>query len=207
MSFLTISLLFAAFLLTRISSLRRAAHVLLAQSAMVAFACLVIGLESESVHSYVAAFLAVVIKVGLIPFAIIRIVNRLKNERESRPILSPNQTSLAAALLLALSYGIVDRALPGVSRELLSGALGLILIGILLMITRRQAIMQIVGLATMENGIYLLGLSLTKGFPLVIEMGVFLDILIAVIILVILTGRLKLSFQTTDTTVLRKLRG
>ena len=67
--------------------------------------------------------------------------------------------------------------------------------------------MQIVGLATMENGIYLLGLSLTKGFPLVIEMGVFLDILIAVIILVILTGRLKLSFQTTDTTVLRKLRG
>ena len=63
------------------------------------------------------------------------------------------------------------------------------------------------GLIMMENGLYLLGLSMTKGLPLIIEFGVFFDVLVAVIVLGILTWRLKLSFQTTDTTVLRKLKG
>ena len=60
---------------------------------------------------------------------------------------------------------------------------------------------------TMENGIYLLGMAMTEGLPLVIEMGIFLDVLIAVMVLVILTNRLRLSFMTTDTNVLRKLKG
>jgi hydrogenase-4 component E len=64
-----------------------------------------------------------------------------------------------------------------------------------------------VGLITMENGIYLLGMAMTEGLPLVIEMGIFLDVLIAVMVLVILTNRLRLSFMTTDTNVLRKLKG
>lgn len=67
--------------------------------------------------------------------------------------------------------------------------------------------MQMVGLITMENGIYLLGMAMTEGLPLVIEMGIFLDVLIAVMVLVILTNRLRLSFMTTDTNVLRKLKG
>ena len=67
--------------------------------------------------------------------------------------------------------------------------------------------MQIIGLITMENGIYLLGMSMTAGLPLIIELGIFLDVLIAVVVLVILTHRLRLSFKTTDTDVLRKLRG
>ena len=101
----------------------------------------------------------------------------------------------------------MDQALPGVSRDILSGALATFLIGLLIMITRRQAVLQIIGLIMMENGLYLLGLSMTKGLPLIIEFGVFFDILVAVIVLGILTWRLKLSFQTTDTTVLKKLKG
>ena len=75
------------------------------------------------------------------------------------------------------------------------------------MVTRRQALLQIVGLIMMENGLYLLGLSITRGLPLIIEFGVFFDVLVAVIVLGILTYRLKLSFMTTDTTVLQKLKG
>lgn len=93
------------------------------------------------------------------------------------------------------------------SRDILAGALAVFLIGLLIMITRRQAVLQIIGLIMMENGIYLLGLSMTKGLPLIIEFGVFFDVLIAVIVLGILTWRLKLSFMTTDTSVLRKLKG
>lgn len=207
MNLLTVLLLFTAFLLTRVSKLRLAVQVLLVQSIAVAAACVWSGLESGALHTYIAAVMTVVIKVGLVPYALFRVVRRLRDERESHPILSPNQTSLAAALLLAVTYGLMDQTLPGVNRDMLSGALALFLIGLLMMITRRQAVLQIIGLIMLENGLYLLGLSMTNGLPMIIEQGVFFDVLVAVIVLGILTRRLKLSFQTTDTTVLRKLKG
>jgi hydrogenase-4 component E len=204
---LTVLLLFTAFLITRVSNLRLGIQILIVQSIAVAAACVWSGLESELMHTYIAAFLTVVIKVGMIPYALLRVAARLRNEQENKPILSPNQTSLVAALLLAVAYGLVDQALPGVGRDVLSGALAVFLIGLLIMVTRRQALLQIVGLIMMENGLYLLGLSITRGLPLIIEFGVFFDVLVAVIVLGILTYRLKLSFMTTDTTVLQKLKG
>ncbi len=207
MNLLTVLLLFTAFLITRVSSLRLGIQILLVQSVAVAAACVWSGIEAESMHTYIAALLTVVIKVWMIPYALFRVVKRLRDEREEKPIISHNQTSLAAALVLAVAYGLMDQALPGVSRDILSGALALFLIGLLIMITRRQAVLQIIGLIMMENGLYLLGLSMTAGLPLIIEFGVFFDVLVAVIVLGILTWRLKLSFQTTDTTVLRKLKG
>jgi len=207
MNLLTVLLLFTAFLITRVSSPRLGVQILLVQSVAVAAACVWSGIEAEAMHTYIAALLTVVIKVWMIPYALFRVVRRLRDEREESPILSHNQTSLAAALVLAVAYGLMDQALPGVSRDILSGALALFLIGLLIMITRRQAVLQIIGLIMMENGLYLLGLSMTSGLPLIIEFGIFFDVLVAVIVLGILTWRLKLSFQTTDTTVLRKLKG
>ena len=67
--------------------------------------------------------------------------------------------------------------------------------------------MQIMGMITMENGIYFVGLSVTKGFPIIIELGVFFDVLVAVMVLGILTSRLKLSGISTDTSILKKLKG
>ena len=95
--------------------------------------------------------------------------------------------------------------LPGVEgRDILALSIVMILAGLTLIVMRSRAIMQMVGLITMENGIYLLGMAMTEGLPLVIEMGIFLDVLIAVMVL---TNRLRLSFMTTDTNVLRKLKG
>ena len=207
MNSLTVLLLFTAFLITRVSSLRLAIKILIIQSVAVAAACVWSGIEAETLHTSVAALLTVVFKVGMIPYALFRIVKRLRNEKENDPILTPNQTSLAAALLLALAYASIGHALPGVSRDILSGALAVFLIGLLIMITRRQAVLQIIGLIMMENGLYLLGLSMTKGLPLIIEFGVVFDVLVAVIVLGILTWRLKLSFLTTDTTMLMRLKG
>lgn len=207
MNFVTVLLLLSAFLLTRVSSLRVAVKILAVQSLIVSFVCIWSAMESGVLPTYIAAFLTVVVKVIFIPYAMLRVVRRLKDERERRPILSMHKTTLAAALVLAVSYGIIDQALPGIGRDVLSGAMALLLIGLLLMISRRQAVMQIVGLITMENGIYLLGLSMTRGLPMMIELGIIFDVLVAVMILGILTWRLKLSFKTTDTSVLRKLKG
>lgn len=208
MNVLIIFLLLSALLLTRVTRLSSAVAILLAQSAMIAFACVGVGLETGESHMYVAAILTLVIKAGIIPFALWRLVSRLRREREDNPILNANYSSLAAGMSILLAYTLIDRAIPGVvSREPLAAAISLVLIGLILIMARRQAILQVVGLITMENGLYLLGLSVTKGLPLIIELGIFFDILVAVIVLVILTYRLKVTFFSTDTTVLKKLKG
>lgn len=201
-------LLASALLLTRVTELRTAVALLLWQAVMITAACVVSGIEHGEVHLYIAALLTGVIKVGLIPYALLRIVAHLKREREVRPILSPNASAVAAGLAIVLAYALVDQGLPALAgRDVLAAALAITLIGLLLIMTRRQAVLQIVGLMTMENGLYLVGLSITKGLPLVIELGVFFDVLVAVVVLVILTYRLKTSFLSTDTSMLKKLKG
>lgn len=208
MNLLTMLLLLAALLLVRVSNLRTAVNILLAQSVIVTIACLLLGWNTGEIHMYAAALLTVLIKSCLIPYSLFRVVKILRHEREANPILGPNYSLIAAAMLIVLAYWLIDRQLPGaVSRDALAASVSLTLIGLLIIITRRQAVMQIVGLITMENGLYLLGLSVTMGLPLIIELGIFLDVLVAVVVLVILTYRLKLSFMTTDTSTLKKLRG
>lgn len=208
MNILIILLIFSAFLLTRVTNLRSAVTILLFQSAVVAAACVVVGAESGETHFFIAAVLTFVIKAGIIPYALYKIVGRLKRERETDSVLSANYSSLAAAFAIVLGYTFIDRALPGViSRDALGAAIALFLIGLQLIMIRRQAVLQIVGLNTLENGLYLVSLSVTKGLPLIIEFGILLDVLVAVVILVILTYRLKMSWWSTDTTVLRRLKG
>lgn len=208
MSVLTILLLFTALLLTRVSRLKTAVNIILAQSLMVALACGAAGIEAGAMHMYIAAGLTGIIKVGLIPYGLMNIVSKLKNEREDNPFLKVNSSTASACVAIVLAYSLIDHALPGAgSRDSLASAVAMTLIGLLLIMTRRQAVMQIIGLITMENGIYLVGLSVTKGLPLIIELGVFFDVLVAVVVLGILTYRLKLSGISTDTSMLKKLKG
>ncbi|GAB6179888.1 hypothetical protein JCM14036_12070 [Desulfotomaculum defluvii] len=204
MTLLTVLLLAGAVLLTRVSSLRTAIGILGFQSVIVALACLIIGLKTGEIHMYIAAILTAVIKVGLIAYALWKVASQLKHERE---IANFNFSFLMAILSIIASYGFVSKELPNVSGDTLGAAISLTVIGLLLIMARRQAIMQVVGLITMENGLYLLGLSITNGLPLIIELGIFFDILVAVLVLVILTHRLKHSFETTDTSILNELKG
>jgi len=208
MNILTILLLFTTLLLTRVSELKTAVRIIAIQSLMLALACTIVGIETGEVQTYVAAVLTVIIKAGFLPYVLIKIVATLQQEHEDHPILSFNYSSLVACIAIVLAYGLIDQALPGAgSRDALATAVAMTLIGLLLIMTRRQAVMQIMGIITMENGIYLVGLSVTKGFPLIIELGVFFDVLVAVRVLGILTYRLKLAGLSTDTSILKKLKG
>ncbi|WP_312515810.1 hydrogenase [Anaerospora sp.] len=210
MELLTILLLLAAILQTRISNLRLAINIVLVQSVIVAMACVIIGIQTHEVHMFIAALLTSAIKVGIIPFALYRLLPYLREEREivGREIVKANFSTFMALLSIILSYGLISPNLPGIAvASTLPAAVSLTLIGLFFIMMRRQAVMQIIGLITMENGLYLFGLSITQGLPLIIEMGIFLDVLVAVVVLVILTYRLKLSLESTDTSLLKKLKG
>lgn len=209
MEYLVVSLMFIVFLQTRFSELRRATLCLSVQSALIAAACLVVGLShGGGLHGWIPGLLTIGVKVIFIPYAILRVVRQLRDEREIVSDSNVNYSTAFSAGSLALSYMVLDGLLPqALGRDILATSMFMIMTGLTLIVMRSRAIMQMIGLITMENGIYLLGLIMTEGLPLIIELGIFLDVLIAVVILVILTSRLRLSFKTTDTNVLDKLKG
>ena len=207
MNELVIFLILAVLLQTRIMDLRRSVYCLAFQSGLLACACLIVGLVHGGVH-LVPALLTLLIKVFFIPGAILRLIGKLTDEREIVSDINVNYSTLAAAFFLVIGYVLVDGVgAAAVSRDVIAASIFMILTGLSLMVMRKRAIMQMCGLITMENGIYLLGLFVTEGLPLIVALGVFLDVLIAVVVLVILTSRMSLSFMTTDTTVMKKLKG
>lgn len=209
MDYLVVFLVLVVFLQTRITNLRRAVICLASQSLIIACACFWLGLShGGGIHAMLPGLLTLAVKVIFIPGAVWNLVGKLTNEREILSESNVNYSTMAAALFLVLGYAIVERLLPGsVGRDIIAASILMIMTGLSLMVLRKRAIIQIVGLITLENGIYLLGLLMTEGLPLVVELGVFLDVLIAVVVLVILTSRMRLSFMTTDTSVMKKLKG
>jgi hydrogenase-4 component E len=209
MDYLVVFLVLVVFLQTRVTDLKRAVICLASQSVIIAIACFVIGFSHGSdIHAVMPGVLTLIVKVIFIPGAVYRLVKKLKNEREILSASNVNYSTMAAALFLVMGYALVERLMPGsAGRDIVAASILMIMTGLSLMVLRKRAIIQIVGLITLENGIYLLGLLMTEGLPLVVELGVFLDVLIAVVVLVILTSRMRLSFMTTDTSVMKKLKG
>ncbi|HCP95755.1 MAG: hydrogenase [Anaerovibrio sp.] len=209
MDYLVVFLVLVVFLQTRVTDLKRAVICLASQSVIIAIACFVIGFShGNDIHAVMPGVLTLIVKVIFIPGAVYRLVKKLKNEREIVSASNVNYSTMAAALFLVMGYALVERLMPGsVGRDIVAASILMIMTGLSLMVLRKRAIIQICGLITLENGIYLLGLLMTEGLPLVVELGVFLDVLIAVVVLVILTSRMRLSFMTTDTSVMKKLKG
>lgn len=210
MEYLVVLLILVVFLQTRIMELRRATYLLAVQSAIIAGSCIIIGVSAGGggVYAFLPGLLTLGVKVVFIPWAILRLIGQIKDDSEINSNINVNYSSMAAAVFLVMGYIMADHLLPGViGRDIFAAAILTIMTGLTLIVMRRRAIMQIVGLITLENGIYFFGLLMTEGLPLIVELGVFLDVLIAVVVLVILTGRMRLSFMTTDTGVMRKLKG
>ncbi|MCR5757710.1 MAG: hydrogenase [Selenomonas sp.] len=208
MEYLVVLLLFVVFVQTRVMELRRSVMALMVQSAIVACACLLAGLNHGLIHALIPFALTLGVKVLFIPLAMLKLIKRITDEREIFSDINVNYSTMAAAAFLVFGYVLGSRFMMApIARDIFAATIMMIMTGLALMVMRKRAILQICGLITLENGIYLLGLIITEGLPLVVELGVFLDVLIAVVVLVILTNRMSLSFMTTDTTVMRKLKG
>ena len=198
MSILLLFLVVTVYLLTRTINIRSAVMIFWLQSFIIACFCIAAGLENKELHVFIAALLTLFVKVYWIPRIMLRVTGRTKMKEDSTA-LGANYTSLAFGGCLVISYAAVGHFLPDIlNSDALAVALALFLMGMTFIIVRRQALMQIIGLMTMENGLYLLGLSVTKGMPVIIEFGILLDVLFVAVILGFLTKKIRLSFATTD---------
>jgi hydrogenase-4 component E len=157
----------------------------------------------------VTAAVALIVKAFVIPTALHRIVRRLGIHREIEQVIGGGPTMLTGLGLVALSILLVEPVKDGVdvlTREDLAFALAVVLLGLLMMITRRNAVTQIVGFMSLENGLVLAATG-AKGMPLVVEISVAFSILIAFIVFGVFVFRIRERFDTVDVSVLDQFRG
>ena len=160
-------------------------------------------------HLYVTAAIALAFKAVVIPLALHRIIQRLGIHRQIETVVGIGMTMLAGMGLVALSMVVMLRVTPEadpLAREDLAFALAVVLLGLLLMITRRNAVSQVVGFMSLENGLVLAATG-AKGMPLVVEISVAFSILIAFIVIGIFLFRIRERFDTVDVRVLEGYRG
>jgi hydrogenase-4 component E len=160
-------------------------------------------------HLYITAAIALVIKAAVIPFALHRMVVRLGIHRTIEPVVGIGLTMLAGIGLIALSIMVmlpITAQAGTLAREDLSFALSVILLGLLMMISRRNAVSQVIGFMSIENGLILAATG-AKGMPLVVEISVAFSILVALIVIGIFLFRIRERFETVDIHLLHEHRG
>jgi hydrogenase-4 component E len=160
-------------------------------------------------HLFITAAIALVFKAIIIPVSLHRIVARLGVHREVETVVSMGPTMLFGIGLVALSMVVMLRVTTGadpLAREDIAFALSVLLLGLLMMITRRNAVSQVVGFMSLENGLILAAAG-AKGMPLVVEISVAFSVLVALIVIGVFLFRIRERFDTVDVGALDRFRG
>jgi hydrogenase-4 component E len=163
----------------------------------------------DAPHLYLTAFIALAFKGIVIPLTLHRIIKRLGIHREIETAVGIGPTMLLGMALVALSMVVMLRATAGadpLAREDLAFALSVVLLGLLMMVARRNAVSQVIGFMSLENGLVLAATG-AKGMPLVVEISVAFSILIAFIVIGIFLFRIRERFDTVDVSALDRFRG
>jgi hydrogenase-4 component E len=160
-------------------------------------------------HLYITAAIALIVKAIVIPVALHRIILRLGIHRTIEPVVGIGLTMLGGIGLVALSVMVmlpITAAAGTLAREDLAFALSVVLLGLLMMISRRNAVSQVIGFMSIENGLILAATG-AKGMPLVVEISVAFSILIALIVIGVFLFRIRERFDTVDIHALHEHRG
>lgn len=207
---LAVALLGITLLSASTRRLDRAIYLLAAQGLVLTLAAVVGAFASPSLHAVLAVSLTLAVKAVAVP-GILLIAQRATRVRREMDVGLPYHLSLAIAVaLVLLAYEVVVPLGPldeyG-TRNAVPTAVAMLLIGVFTMLVRRKALSQVAGLVTMENGIYLAALTATRGLPFAVELGIALDLLVGVAVMGLVSRQIHRAFETTDTNLLRTLRG
>ncbi len=185
------------------------------QSFLLAAIAGTIAVFNRAPHIFIAAVLTLLVKAILVPILLERLVDRIEIRQEIEPFLNVPLSVVICGGLTLVGYIVAasfyhpeqTTGAAGMGHNTLAVAISLFLIGFFMMINRRKALTQVLALLSLENGLFLAAISLTYGMPLIVELGVFFDVLVAVLVLGILVYRIRESFESMDVSKMRRLRG
>jgi len=184
-------------------------HLFMAQGATLVIATAVMGYVTEQPHLYVSAGLTFVLKVIVIPMLLMRVIDRLDVRWDVETLINIPTTMLIGILIVILSFNLalpISKLSSTLARGTLGIALACVLLSFLMMITRAKALPQVIGFLAMENGLFFAATSTAHGMPMVVELGIGLDVLIGVLILGIFMFQIREQFDSLDISNLEKLR-
>jgi hydrogenase-4 component E len=169
----------------------------------------VVGYVTHQPHLYLSAALTFLLKVLLIPFLLHRIIDRLKIHWDVETLINIPTTMLIGIGVVIFAFNLAT-PIALLSTSLARGTLGIalacVLLSFLMMITRAKAVPQVIGFLAMENGLFFAATSATYGMPMVVELGIALDVLIGVLILGVFMFQIREQFDSLDIRHLEKLK-
>ena len=184
-------------------------NLLALQGTLLFIATLLIAWRTRQPHLYVSAALTLALKVVFLPWLLHRLIRRLDVYWDSEPLLNISLTMLVGLAVVVFAFGLaqpISALASTATRNSIGIALAVVLLSFVTMITRRKAMSQVVGFLSMENGLFFGAMSATYGMPMVVEFGVALDVLVAVLVLGIFFFQIREQFDSLDLHHLEALR-
>jgi hydrogenase-4 component E len=184
-------------------------NLLALQGALLCAATLLLAWRTHQGHLYLSAALTLALKVILLPRLLHRLIRRLDVYWDSESMLNVPGTMLVGLLVVVFAFGLAQpiAALASTAtRSAIGIAVAVILLSFLTMITRRKAMSQVVGFLSMENGLFFGAMSATYGMPMIVELGVALDLLVAVLVLGVFFFQIREQFDSLDLQNFESLR-
>lgn len=189
-------------------SLVATVRILGGQGALVAATGILIGIEHTGTEAIAFGVVALILKGLVIPLVLLRVVRGGPETREAEPLVNTSVSLVAAAVLISLAFAVTDGIValaPSPESHAIPFGFAITLVGFFALVTRRKAVSQIVGFLLLENGIALVAALAAPGGSLLVELGVALDVLLAVLVLQVLVARMRSKFGALDLDLLKEL--
>jgi hydrogenase-4 component E len=183
--------------------------LLAVQGALLVAATLLLASRTGQEHLYVSAGLTFALKVVFLPWLLHRLIRRLQVYWDTEPTLNTTGTMLVGLMVVVFAFGLaqpITQLASTSTRSAIGIAVGVILLAFLMMITRRKAMSQVVGFLSLENGLFFGAMSATYGMPMVVELGVALDVLVAMLVLGVFFFQIREQFDSLDLHHLESLK-
>jgi len=184
-------------------------HLFAMQGAVLTANTFVVAFSTAQVHLYYSAVLTFVLKVVVLPWILHRLIDRLNIRWDVETLLNIPTIMLVGIVVVILSFNLalpISELAGTVNRSTLGIAMAAVLLAMLMMITRRKAVPQVIGFLAMENGLFFAATSATYGMPMIVELGIALDVLVGTFIFGIFFFHIRETFDSLDIHHLEKLK-
>jgi hydrogenase-4 component E len=179
------------------------------QGVVLVLSTLVVAYSTNQSHLYYSALLTLVLKVLLLPWIMHRLIRALNVRWDVETTINIPATMLIGIVLVIFAFNLatpISQIAGTVTKSTIGIAMACILLAFLMMITRRKAVSQVIGFLAMENGLFLAATSATYGMPMVVELGIALDVLVATLLFGVFFFHIRETFESLDIHHLEKLK-
>jgi len=178
------------------------------QGLLLAATTVLVSFNRDYPHLYVSALITLVVKTLVIPWMLRRWIIQLDVHREVESLLYPSYVMMAASALVLFSYYVVlpiEKLSTLATRNAIAVSFAVVLLGMLLMISRRQAVTHVIGFMSIENGLFFAAVTATNGMPMVVELGVAFDVLVAAVLFGVFFFHIRSSIDSLDVDRMNRL--